>query len=583
MSTIKIDPQSKKSDQEYIISSYKIYKRVFREYIKPEKKTVIIVIICLFIIACTTAANAWLMQPVLDDVFMEQNSSMLYLVPIAVLINTVIKGVAEFFQNSSMKILGQTIISKIQKKLYIHIIYSDLRLFHDNPSGKLMSKFMNEINMMKRAITEGCTTAIRDLTTLIALIGLMFYQSFAMSLIFLIVFPIMFLPVIKAGKRMRNVANKIQDELGSFSTRLDETFRNIGVIKSYCKEKYELKKSEQVLDDIMASYRKAAYIESLASPIMEIASGITISLAIWYGGILVLKHDLTPGEFFSSITALLLCYKPLKAVSQINTIFQEGLSAASRLFELLDQEPLIKNISFAYKGTKKGVLDNFSIKIGTGQTVALVGSSGVGKSTVLQLLQRFYDPSKGMILIDGHRISDMKLSQLRRSIAFVSQDIALFDDSIDYNIRYGRVNATDEEVIDAAKAAAAHEFIMKLQDGYQTHIGQLGLRLSGGQKQRIAIARAILKNAPILLLDEATSALDAISETKVQQALDNLKQGRTTIIIAHRLSTIESADLIYVMSDGKAIESGTHKELLNTSIRYNKLYSHYKNSIKTKK
>lgn len=600
MATIKIDPQSKKSDTD-IMSSYKIIQRVFREYIKPEKKAVIIVIICLLVIACTTAANAWLMQPVLDDVFMKQNGSMLYLVPIAVLVNTIIKGVAEFFQNSSMKILGQTIISKIQKKLYIHIIYSDLRLFHDNPSGKLMSKFMNEINMMKRAVTEGCTIAIRDLTTLIALISLMFYQSFAMSLIFLIVFPIMFLPVIKVGKRMRKVADKIQDELASFSTRLDETFRNISVIKSYCKEKYELKKAEQVLDNIVASYKKAAYIESLASPIMEIASGITISLAIWYGGILVLKHDLTPGEFFSSITALLLCYKPLKGISQMNTIFQEGLSAAARLFELLDQQPLIKeakdvqyidlkkyeiefkNISFAYKDTKKRVLDNFNIKIGSEQTVALVGSSGVGKSTVLQLLQRFYDPSKGEILIDGHRITHMKLNQLRKSIAFVSQDIALFDDSIDYNIRYGRIDASDEDVIEAAKAAAAHEFIVTLQDGYHTQIGQIGSRLSGGQKQRIAIARAILKNAPILLLDEATSALDAISETKVQQALDNLKQGRTTIIIAHRLSTIESADLIYIIADGKAIESGTHKELLSTSARYNKLYSHYKNSTKTKK
>jgi subfamily B ATP-binding cassette protein MsbA len=285
----------------------------------------------------------------------------------------------------------------------------------------------------------------------------------------------------------------------------------------------------------------------------------------------------------------------------MNTIFQEGISAATRLFELLDHDPLIKesreakyldlqsyeiefkNISFAYKGTKKGVLNNFNIKIGSGKTIALVGSSGAGKSTILQLLQRFYDPYKGEILIDGHRITNMKLKQLRKSIAFVSQDISLFDDTIEYNIRYGRMDASDEEVIEAAKVAAAHEFIVKLQDGYQTHIGQAGLRISGGQKQRIAIARAILKNAPILLLDEATSALDAISETKVQQALDNLKQGRTTIIIAHRLSTIESADLIYVISDGKAVESGTHKELLNKSERYSKLYSHYKNSIKTKK
>lgn len=601
MATINIDPKSKKSDKDHIMSSYKISDRVFKEYIQPEKKTILVVIICLLIIALTTTVNAWLMQPVLDDVFMKQNGEMLYLVPIAVFINTTIKGVAEFFQNSSMKILGQTIVSKIQKQLYIHIIYSDLKLFHDNPSGKLLSRFMNEINMMKRAVTEGCTTIVRDLMTLLALIGLMFYQSVSMSLIFLLVFPIMLLPVIRIGKKMRKIASKIQDELGTFTTRLDETFKNILVIKSYCKEKYELKKSEKILDDVVSSYKKAAYVESISSPMMEVASGITISLAIWYGGLLVLKHDLTPGEFFSSITALLLCYKPLKAVSQMNTIFQEGLSAAARLFELLDQKPLIKesagvryldlkryeiefrNISFAYKGMKKGVLNHFNIKICSGQTVVLVGSSGVGKSTVLQLLQRFYEPSEGEILIDGHKISDMKLKQLRKSIAFVSQDIALFDDTIDYNIRYGRMDATDEDVISAAKAAAAHEFIIKLQDGYETNIGQAGLRISGGQKQRIAIARAILKNAPILLLDEATSALDAISETKVQQALDNLKQGRTTIIIAHRLSTIESADLIYVISDGKAVESGTHKELLKKSQRYSKLYSHYKNSIKTKR
>lgn len=601
MNKINIDPKSKKYHIDHTMSSYEISRRVFKEYIKPEKKSVLTVIICLLVIAFTTTVNAWLMQPVLDDVFMKQNGDMLYLIPVAVLANTIVKAVAEFFQNSTMKILGQTIVAKMQKKLYEHIIYSDIRLFHENPSGKLLSRFMNEINMMKRGVTEGCTTVVRDFVTLIALIGLMFYHSISMSIIFLLVFPIMFLPIVKAGKKMRRVAHKIQDELGSFSTRLDETFKNISLIKSYCKEKYELRKAEHVLDDIVGSYKKAAYIESLASPIMEIASGITISLAIWYGGLLVLKHDITPGEFFSSITALLLCYKPLKAVSQMNTIFQEGLSAAARLFELLDQEQFIrevegakyielknydiefKNVSFSYKSTKKGVLDNFNIKIGSGQTVALVGSSGAGKSTVLQLLQRFYDPSKGEITIDGNRIDNMKLKQLRQSIAFVSQDIALFDDTIEYNIRYGRIDASDQEVIEAAKAAAAHEFIVKLQDGYKTNIGQAGLRMSGGQKQRIAIARAILKNSPILLLDEATSALDAISETKVQLALDNLKQGRTTIIIAHRLSTIESADLIYVISDGKAVESGTHKELLKKSERYSKLYSHYKNSIKTKR
>lgn len=593
--------KQKKYEKNYTISSYTIARRIFREYIQPEIKTIIVAIICLLVIALTTAVNAFLMQPVLDDIFMRKKSDMLLLVPLAVLINTVMKGVAEFYQNSSMKIVGQTIVAKIQKKLYEHIIYSDMKLFHDNPSGKLLSKFMNEVSIMKRSVTEACTSTVRDLMTLLALIGLMFYQSVSMSLIFILIFPMMFWPVIKIGKRMRKIACQIQDELASFSTRLDETFKNIVVIKSYCREKYELQKARKVLDEVVSAYKKSAYIESTAAPMMEIASGITISIAIWHGGSCVLNNLLTPGEFFSFVTALFMCYRPLKVISQLNTVIQEGLASAQRLFELLDQKPLIKesgkaqlldfksyniyfkDVAFSYKGCKRSVLRDFNMQIESGQTVALVGTSGVGKSTILQLLQRFYDPDKGEILIDGHNIKEMKLEQLRSAIAFVTQDIVLFDDTIDYNIRYGRMDASDEEVIAAAKTAAAHEFIMKMPDGYNTNIGQAGLRISGGQKQRIAIARAVLKDAPVLLLDEATSALDAISETQVQQALNNLKKGRTTIIIAHRLSTIESADLIYVISDGQALESGTHQELLNKSERYSKLYSHYKNSIKAKK
>lgn len=601
MTTINIESKINQTDKQYNISSQNLLKRIFREYIRPEIKMVAVAIICLLIIACTTAMNAWLMQPVLDDVFMKQRKEMLFLVPIAVLINSLIKGVAEFYQSSNMKMIGQKIVTNIQKKLYAHVIYSDMRLFHDNPSGNLLSRFTNEVNMMKRSVTEICTSAVRDVVTLMALIGLMLYQSFSMSLIFLLVFPIMFVPVIKIGKKMRRVASQIQDELASFSTRLDETFKNITIIRSYGREKYEVKKAEKVLNEVVSSYKKSAYLDSITPPMMEVAGGITISLAVWYGGICVLNNSLTPGEFFSFITALLMCYRPLKAVSQLNTILQEGLSAAQRLFSLLDQKPLIYNVQnaqyvklknydivfhnvcFSYKKCRKGVLNDFNMHIPAGKTVALVGTSGVGKSTVLQLLQRFYDPCEGKILIDGKDITQMKLKQLRDSIAFVSQDVAMFDDTIDYNIRYGRMDASDEEVIAAATAAAAHEFICTMPDGYDTHVGQAGLRISGGQKQRIAIARAVLKNAPILLLDEATSALDAISETKVQQALNNLKKGRTTIIIAHRLSTIESADLIYVLSDGKASESGTHNELLNKSERYSKLYSHYKHSIKTKK
>lgn len=593
---------NKHKQSDYNTNSYEIMIRIFKEYIRPEIKTIGLSIICLLVIAITTTINAWLMQPVLDGVFVQQKTSMLLLVPIGIFMNSLIKGSAEFYQNANMKIIGQKIVSQMQKKLYEHLIYSDLKLFHDNSSGKLLSRFTNEINMMKRSIVEVCTSTVRDIVTLISLVGLMFYQSLSMSLIFTLVFPVMLLPVLRLGRRMRKTANKMQDELAYFSMRLDETFKNITIIKSYCRERYELEKAEKVLNDVVESYKKSAYIESTTSPLMEVVGSIIISVSIWYGGTCVLEKQLTPGEFFSFITALLMCYRPLKAVSQLNTTIQEGLSAAHRLFALLDQKPLIKesrtakninfkkydiefkDVSFSYKpGCKRGVLKHLNMNIESGQTVALVGASGGGKSTILQLLQRFYDPDSGQILIDGHNITEMKLDQLRNSIAFVSQDVAIFDETIGFNIKYGRMDASEQEVMEAAKAAAAHEFISALPEKYNTHIGQAGLKISGGQKQRIAIARALLKNAPILLLDEATSALDAISETKVQQAVNNLKKGRTTIIIAHRLSTIENADLIYLIGDGKAAEFGTHKELLNKSERYSKLYSYYKYSTKTKK
>ncbi len=588
----------KKNNENNGTNFYHILLRIFREYVCPEIKTITRAIICLLIIAITTAMNAWLMQPVLDDVLVQKKHNMLLAVPLAILINSIIKGVADFYQSSSMKIVGQKIIANIQMQLYSHLIYSDLKLFHDNSSAKLLSRFTNEIHMMKRAITEACTSIVRDFVTLLALIGLMFYQSISMSMIFVFIFPLTILPIIRLGRRMRNIACQMQDELGIFATRLDETFKNIAIIKSYCREKYELGRAKNVLRNVVASYKKAARIDSATSPIMEVVGGIAISIAIWYGGTCVLRDSLTPGEFFSFITALLMCYRPLKSVSQLNTIIQEGLSAANRLFILLDQKPLVKecslakdvditshditfkNISFAYKKGKRRVLRDFNMRIESGQTVALVGTSGVGKSTILQLLQRFYDPDVGVIMLNKYQIRNMKLEQLRNSIAFVSQDIVLFDETIDENIRYGRMDATDDEVMMAAKAAAAHDFIIAMPEGYNTNIGQAGLKISGGQKQRIAIARAILKNAPILLLDEATSALDAVSETKVQQALDNLKKGRTTIVIAHRLSTVESADMIYVIADGKATESGTHRQLLRKSALYNKLYSQYKSPKK---
>ena len=509
-----------------------------------------------------------------------------------------VKGVAMFYQNVMLKLIGQHIATSIQLDLYSHLLKSDLKLFHRYPSGNLLSRFTNDINILRNCFTNLLSTSIGDIVTMLGLIGLMFYNSVNLTIASLIVFPLAFKPIIALGKRMREIAKTIQKELGSFTMRLDESFQNIKIIKSYCKENYEILRAHQIVKRVLALYKKSAYIESAPSPLMETIGGLAIAVVIWYGGYQVIHSSTTPGAFFSFITALLMLYKPMKSVSQMSISIQEIISVTKRIFKILEQKPEIEiddtkpkvefknyniefsNVSFAYHNTMQGVLDKMSLKIPQGKTVALVGVSGGGKTTILNLLERLYDPTEGQITIGGHDISKIKNSCVRQNIALVSQEIALFDDTISENIRYGNLEANEAKIIKAAKAAAAHEFIIELNNEYQTNIGQKGLKLSGGQKQRLAIARAILKNAPILLLDEATSSLDCISERQVQDALENLKRGRTTIVIAHRLSTIENADIIYLISKGKVLEEGTHKELVKQDNEYAKFYRQYRSSHK---
>ena len=570
----------------------------------------------MLFISLTTAVNAWLMQPVLDEIFLKKEADMLLLIPIAVLVNSIVKGVASFYQSSTMKVVGQRVVNDIQMRLYSHLVHADMALFNQHHSGKLISRFTNDINAMRRCVSDILTGLACELVTLMGLIGVMIYQSASLAFISLMAIPIAFLPIFRLGRRMRKIARGMQEEIGSFAARLDETFQNIGVIKSYCREEYEIDRAKGATQSILAMYKKAAIIDSLSSPIMETIGGVAVALVIWYGGMEVVNGTTTPGAFFSFVTALLMAYKPLKSISQLNTSMQEGLAASKRVFNMIDEKPIIvdrpqktlidlvanasshddgkhrpdygdivhfsankdiifRDIHFSYKDDSR-ILVDLNMTIQRGQTVALVGSSGVGKSTILQLIQRFYDPNEGFITIGGIDIKSISLTSLRSSIGFVSQDVTLFDDTIEENIRYGRLDATRDEIENAAMAAAAHEFIANMPQGYDTQIGQNGAKLSGGQRQRIAIARAMLKNAPILLLDEATSALDSISEQQVQKALESLKKGRTTIVIAHRLSTIESADVIYLISSGRVIEHGSHSYLLGSSGEYTKLYSEYK-------
>ena len=574
-------------------SSWYLSKRLFTDYIRPLLRRLGLAVVCMVVISCTTALSAWLIQPVLDDIFVNRNMRMLYLIPPAILINTIINGLASFYESAIMKRVGQQIVANIQMELYQHLINADLKFLTQYPSGNLISRFTNDINVLRTTSSEIFAGIIKEFFTLIGLIGIMFYQSFSLAIIILVILPLAFYPLTKLGRRMRNISKNMQEKLGDFVVRLDETFQNIRLIKSYCREEYEISRAKAILDKFLSVYKRAAYIESASSPLMEILGGIAISAVIFYGGMQVINGETTAGAFFSFITALLLAYKPLKSISRLNTLMQEGLTASKRLFVMLDVEAEVKldasqnvtelnkfdikfeNVFFSYK-TDQTILNGVNLDIKQGQTVALVGGSGVGKTTVLNLLQRLYDSDFGKITIGDIDIRNIRLDVLRKNIAFVSQEINLFDDSIMENIRYGKLDASDEEILDASMAAAAYDFITDLPKQYHTQIGQNGVKLSGGEKQRLAIARAVLKNAPILLLDEATSALDSISEKKVQMALDYLKKGRTTIIIAHRLSTIETADVIFVLSDGKVSECGNHQELLLKSGGYAKLYEQYK-------
>ncbi len=571
-----------------------LISRLFREHVKSQLPSILIAIGCMIIIAASTALNAWLMQPVLDDIFMKKKMALLYPISFAIVLNGFIKAIASFFQSSVMKVIGQKIIADIQLRLYEHLIYADMKFLMDYPSGNLISRFTNDINAMRKSVSDAMTGLILESCTLIGLISIMFYQSFSLAIVSILVLPLSFYPIRRLGKRMRKIAKGMQEELGGFTVRLDETFQNARIIKSYCREEYEISRARSIIDRFLELYKKAAYVESASSPIMECLGTVAVAMVILYGGMQVFSGSTTPGAFFSFITALLLAYKPLKSISQLNTSVQEGITASKRLFMMIDEEITIKddtfiaeadfstyniefkNVFFSYK-TQQKILDGLSMHIPHGKTTALVGSSGSGKSTIFNLIQRLYDADFGDITIDGKDVSKIRLKSLRDSIALVSQEVALFDDTIRENIRYGRLDANEEDLIDASLAAAAHDFITSLPNGYETQIGQHGAKLSGGQRQRIAIARAILKNAPVLLLDEATSALDTISEKQVQMALEYLKKGRTTIVIAHRLSTIESADLIYFIDEGKVLEYGTHEELLKKGAGYARLYNQYKN------
>lgn len=538
-----------------------------------------------------TGATAKLMEPIVNDIFLNKQKELLFPIAFTILLVFALKGFAIYGESISMSYLGQRLITDLQKDLFNTLIYADLDYYHKQPSGELISRCVNDVGIMRQLVHFIITAAGKYIFTIIALVSVMFWQDWLLASLSFIIFPIAILPISRIGKRMRKVSSNTQTEVAALMSYLSQIFLGTRVVKSYTMEKYELKRLSHLAESIMQLSYKGTRIRSMASPMMETLGGVAIVIVIIYGGLQVMNGDRTPGELFSFLTALLLAYEPMKKIATLNANLQEGLAAAERVFHMMDVKPSIKNtatarpmqpmekhisfqnVSFQYKNTEHPALKNLTMKLEKGKTYAFIGSSGAGKSTLLNLLLRFYDITGGKILFDSQEIKEITLDSLRKSTALVSQDIILFDDTVEANILYGNPSSSKEEVLNAAKIADAHSFIDKLPNGYKTLVGEQGIRLSGGQRQRIAIARAILKNAPILLLDEATSALDNKSERLVQKALEKLQKGRTCLVVAHRLSTVQNADRLFVLENGSIVEEGSHDDLIKKKGPYSKYHS----------
>ena len=564
--------------------------RLLRESMRGYGRWFMAALVCMALMAAATAASAWLMEPVVNDIFVARNEAMLMPVGLAVFGVFVVKGLANYGQATLMAYVGLRIVTDNQNRLFDKLSRMDVQFFQDTNTGGLISRFLVDINQMRGAVSNAWVSLGKDSLTLIGLIGVTFYQDWLLALIAFFVFPVALLPIVKLGKRMRKVTANTQREMGLFTTLLEQTIQGIRVVKAYSMEAYERARVGEIVERVFNLNMKAERTRALSSPIMETLGGFAVGVVVFYGGYRVIGGETDAGSFFSFITALLLAYEPMKRLANLNAALQQGLAGADRLFQMLDLEPAIQEapdahdlpkpvkgevtfsgVNFAYTPEKQ-TLSDLDITVPAGKTVALVGPSGGGKSTILNLIPRFYEVDGGAVRVDGDDVRGLTFSSLRGAIALVSQEVTLFDDTIRANIAYGRAGAGEDEIIEAAKNAAAHDFISQLPDGYDTLVGEQGVKLSGGQRQRLAIARAMLKNAPILLLDEATSALDTESERQVQAALDVLMTDRTTLVIAHRLSTVIRADKICVIVDGRVVEQGTHAELLARGGHYKHLY-----------
>ena len=575
------------TDKAYVTTGQGIYFRILK-FVRPYWPRLLIAMVCMGGVSAITAAFALLTKNVLDDIFINKDQFMLLVIPLAVMGLGIIKGFFSFGEGYLMNYVGQRVVADIRERLYSHLQTLSLSFFDRTPTGVLMARITNDVNAVQGAVSDAVTGMIKDAFTAIGLVAVVFYRDWLLALVAIFVFPLAAYPLVAFSRKLRKISKRTLETMAYISTFLQETIFGHRIVKAFNMEAYENGRFHNANEQYFKYLMKRVKIRALSNPVMEWLAYIGIGAFVWVGGYRVINGSMTVGEFFSFMTAMALLYDPMRGISKVNLVIQEGIVAARRVFDILDLKPEVTdqphakplpgfshvieyhNIIFRYD--KEVVLDRVSFSVKAGEKVALVGSSGAGKTTAVNLLPRFYDVTKGKITIDGIDIRQVTLQSLRRQIGVVSQQTLLFNDTVRSNIAYGRPDIPEREVIKAAQMADAHDFISKLPQRYDTVIGEQGVMLSGGQRQRISIARALLKNAPILILDEATSSLDTESEREVQEALDRLMEKRTVLVIAHRLSTVRNVDRILVLSEGRIVEEGNHKALMAKGGEYKKLY-----------